>query len=197
MQILAVNFDPQAPTCPACKRRLHRHGHYARRKKGIPGIIPRWLCSGCHRTFSILPADLLPYRDLSCAEVQQGFDAWAFNQQPPASKPIAAALKSFLQPAIQAELQHSCGQLLEVPLASGQALWRGIRQFCSSVDKLLRWLGEHSGLSLLGRYACQRPVRRIPRTTMRDSSASFQTSVPHNFFFQDQPLQLLRSREFG
>ena len=196
MQILAANFDPQLPNCPACRHGLHRHGHYVRRREGSHRIIPRWFCRACHRTFSILPADLLPYRNLSCAELQDQFDRWAFEGKPPISRPAVAALRSFLAPALQLHLRHACGQLLDVPMAAGQVLWRGLRRLCSSVDTLLPWLAEHYGISLLGCYLCQRENGWSVRTPRGISSAAFQGSIPHTFSAPDGCIAPVHYPEF-
>lgn len=197
MQILAGHFDPRVPTCPACRRKLHRHGHYTRRRNGVTRPIPRWLCCGCYRTFSILPAELLPYRDVSCEDIQQGFDAWAFDHQSPESKSTASALKAFLEPTTQTQLRLACGQLLAAPLASGAALWRGMRRFCSTVEKLMRWLSANSGLSLLGRYDCQRLDRWSAPAARRASLTESRVEVPHTSRTPELPLRMLGSQEFA
>ena len=181
MQILAANFEPQLPKCPTCRRSLHRHGHYKRGGEGTPRIIPRWFCCTCRRTFSILPSDLLPYRSLSCAELQAQFDRWAFEDQPPTSRPVVAALRSFLVPALQLDLRHAGGQLLDVPMAAGQELWRGLRRCCSSVATLLSWLAKHHRTSLLGRYVCQRENGWKVRTSAGISWAAGLHTIPHTF----------------
>jgi hypothetical protein len=195
VQLLATNFDSKQPMCPLCQRRLHRHGHYLRRKKGR--IIPRWLCSPCQRTFSILPPDLLPYRDFSCGELQDEFDRWAFEDCSPASKPAASALRSFLEPTMQRDLQLACGQLLDIPLAVGKELWRGLRRFCPSAEGLLGWLVDHSGLSLLGRYVCHQESRRNLRTPRSLSAAALNSTIPHNFPFPNHTMAPAPGHGFG
>lgn len=195
MQLLAVNFNANRPNCPACQGRLHRHGHYARRRRGQ--IIPRWFCIPCQRTFSILPSDLLPYRGLSCAELQNQFDRWAFEDHSLTSTAAVAALRSFLEPKVQRELQHACGQLLDEPRAQGQALWRGIRRFCPSVGDLLRWLANQSGLSLLGRYVCHRESADNGRTAGWMFGATVKATIPHNFSFPNHMMAPSPGHGFG
>ena len=185
MQILAACFDPQLPKCTACDHRLHRHGHYTRRRDGTLRTIQRWFCHPCRRTFSILPPDLLPYRNLTCAELQDQFDRWAFEDRLPTSRPAVAALESFLAPALQQDLRHASGQLLDVPMAAGQALWCSLRRCCSSLATMLCWLFEHHRVSLLGRYVCQRENGWSVRIPRRNFSAAFQCSIPHTFSAPD------------
>ena len=181
MPILATNFEPQLPKCPACRGPLHRHGHYKRGREGTHRIIPRWFCCTCRRTFSILPSDLLPYRSLSCAELQAQFDGWAFEEKPPTSRPAVAALQTFLAPTLQLDLRHAAGQLLEVPMAAGQVLWRSLRRCWSSVATLLSWLAKHHRTSLLGRYVCQRENGWKAQTPSAIARSSARYSIPHTF----------------
>jgi len=181
MQILASNFDSQKPQCPTCRRGLHRHGRYARQVQTRKETIPRWLCPRCCKTFSILPRGLLPYRRLSCLELQEAFDRWAFDGQPPRTKPSLAALESWQDPLLRKGLQHVCGQLLNATLESGQALWQGLRRCFSSVQRLVEWMAAHYDRSLLGRYVCQGMYGWSRPRPSGNSVAPFQLSIPHTF----------------
>jgi hypothetical protein len=124
---------------------------------------------------------LLPYRRISCLEIQEAFDHWAFDNQPPMTKSSLAALRSWLDPLSRRDLQHVCGQLLDATLESGQALWRGLRHSFSSVERLVEWLAVHCQRSLLGRYICQgMDGWRRPRS-VGNSATPFQLSIPHTF----------------
>ena len=180
MQLLAANFSPEHAKCTACHGRLHRHGHYARRRKPEQRI-PRWFCRRCHCTFSILPADGLPYRNLSCSELQKEFDGWAFEERAPATKPAAAALRRFLKPSRQLELQHVFGQWIEEAAATGQALWRGMRRCIASVEALLPWLADRGAPSLLGSYVCQREAQSNRRAAPLVPSPPSPPTIPHTF----------------
>ena len=194
MQILWSHFDPQNPSCPTCGRRLHRHGHYGRRAQGAGASIPRWFCPGCRRTLSILPRGLLPYRKLCCTELQEALDHWAFDNQPPPTKPARAALRDWLDPAWQTDLQHLCGQLLEAPLKSGQALWRGLRRCFASVEGLVEWLTAHYRCSLLRRYACQGPDRQSSQRPKGNGHTWLLQAVPHTFPSLDPATVRARNR---
>jgi hypothetical protein len=194
MQILWSQFDSQKPTCPTCGRRLHRHGRYGRRAQGAGASIPRWFCPGCRRTLSILPRGLLPYRKLRCADLQDAFDHWAFDDQPPPTKPARAALRDWLNPAWQRDLHHLCGQLVEAPLKSGQALWRGLRRCFASAEGLAEWLTAHYRCSLLGRYACQGPDRQSSQRPKAIGRPWLPHAIPHTFSFLNPAAALARIR---
>lgn len=175
MQILTSHREPE---CPTCRRKLHRHGHYVRTAKGTRTPIQRWFCPRCCRTVSVLPGGLLPYCNLSCAELQAAFDAWGFEDQMPTSRAAVRALGRFLQPALQNDLRHGCGQLLEAALDGGQALWRGLRRSFCSAERLVHWLNAYLGRSLLGRYACQRKDAWTARTHQASSSSGLRNAIP-------------------
>ena len=197
MQILAASFDTQTPKCPTCHHVLHHHGHYMRGRKGDKRSIARWFCPRCRRTFSILPRGLLPYRSVTCAELQDAFDHWAFDNRSPDARSALSALRSFLDPRHQGDLRHVFGQLLEASLETGQALWRGLRRCFGSAEEALRWLAVHTQHSLLGHYACQGPHGWSARTAKEQPATSLRYAIPHTFASQDPSLRLpeaLRAR---
>jgi hypothetical protein len=149
--------------------------------QGTKETIPRWLCPRCCKTFSILPRRLLPYRRLSCLDLQEAFDRWAFDNLPPRPKSSLAALRRWLDPRLQEELQHTCGQMLDAALESAQALWRGLRHCFNSVEGLVEWLAAHYQCSLLGRYACHGTDGWSRPRPLGNSEPAFRRPIPHTF----------------
>src|SRR5688572_21193422 len=84
---------PECPVdCPLCrgKGKVHRHSHYER--YGSPEgaerqRVQRYICVRCRRTLSVLE-DLLPYRALSVAVVEEFFNAKAPSGRGPPDVPV-------------------------------------------------------------------------------------------------------------
>ena len=70
------------PGCPNCGGDgcLIGHGCYLRKAKGEEGVyliwIKRWFCKICHRTLSVIPNFLLPYRHYLVQIVQAVVEAF-------------------------------------------------------------------------------------------------------------------------
>ena len=75
------------PGCPWCggKGGLIGHGYYQRKAKGEDQAyfvwIKRWFCKSCHRTLSVIPNFLLPYRHYLVKMIQAVVAAFYEREQ--------------------------------------------------------------------------------------------------------------------
>ena len=156
---------PKCPSvCPLCRQshRIHRHGYYSRYRSMNDTQrvkVPRFLCIGCGRTWSVLPDDMLPYRALSTGLVEKYFDArFSSGSDPPVTERERACLeraeKKFLQR--NAPLAVALGQMLTSIEPSAKQLWQRMRRI-GHLDKILQFLAEKFNTSLLGDYKCLEP----------------------------------------
>ena len=125
--------------------------------------MQRYLCPPCGHTVSVLPPNRLPYRPLEVERLQAHFDAQAevSSGLDPPPEPIEAgclqrAWKRFLTRVDP--LKDAFGQMLPAALPSARQLWRQLRQGVGSAEQMLRFLALCCKRSLLGDYACLRPV---------------------------------------
>ena len=157
--------------CPrGCPGMVHRHGCYQRyadpagaKKEDEQECIQRYLCRPCRLSFSVLPAHRLPYRPIRAERLQGDFDRRAGIQTQGLDPPPRIVEAGCLQRAWSAlaarvnTLKNAFGQLVSSTVSDGLSLWRILRQSFDSVPKMLRFLGEHHHISLLGNYLCVRP----------------------------------------
>ena len=149
---------------------VHRHGCYQRyadpagaKEKDEQERIQRYLCRPCRLSFSVLPAHRLPYRPIRAERLQGDFDRRAGIQTQGLDPPPRVVEAGCLQRAWSAlaarvnTLKNAFGQLVSSTVSDGLSLWRILRQSFDSVPKMLRFLGEHHHISLLGNYLCVRP----------------------------------------
>lgn len=167
IQVRADSFKGDRPSCPrGCPGRLHRHGSYRRYQKPTGEQkfpVQRYLCLPCGHTVSVLPSHRLPYRPLEVPRLQAHFDGQAelSSGLDPPPEPIEAgclqrAWKRFLTRV--KVLQDAFGQRLPAALSTGQQLWSQLRQGVGSAEQMLEFLARACKRSLLGDYACLRPV---------------------------------------
>lgn len=91
------NSATNSPPCPdvaCCKHAtLHRLASYERFKFDpvsldfIRVTVQRWICKACGSTYSVIPKDMLPYRQIPVSVMEQGMDhfAAAKSKPPPAA----------------------------------------------------------------------------------------------------------------
>lgn len=126
-------------------------------------MVPRFLCSSCRLTISILPAYLLPYRHIHVSR----FEAFADRQagvgqkpDPPPDEPDATALRrAWARFAMRlAALRFCFGQLIASGVNDQAQLWIAMRQAKQSLAGILLFLARSHNTSLLGDYLCLRPA---------------------------------------
>lgn len=144
---------------------MHGHGSYSRyagcsSQERIK--IPRFLCTGCGRTISVLPNHLLPYRHVHVARFEAFADCQAGVGQgpdPPPDKPEAGALRrGWARFSVRVgTLRDYFGQLIASGVTIPSELWIALRQAKQSLKQILLFLAETHKASLLGDYRCLRP----------------------------------------
>jgi hypothetical protein len=145
---------------------VHRHGFYWRfcKPTGKERFrMQRFLCPRCGHTVAVLPGTRLTYRPLEVDRLQGFFDTQAevrCGLDPPPG-PIEAgcldrAWNRFLTRVNV--LQDTFGQMLPAGPHTGAQLWKELRLAVGSAEAMLRFLARSCKRSLLGDYACLRPV---------------------------------------
>ena len=145
---------------------MHRHGCYKRyqKPKGAEKFpVQRYLCERCGHTVSVLPAYRLPYRPLEVERLQGGFDAQAgvgTGLDPPPEAIEAGCLQRAWNRFLTRVtiFKDAFGQTLPSELHTARQLWKELRRGVGSAEDMLRFLARHCKRSLLGDYACLRPV---------------------------------------
>lgn len=145
---------------------VHRHGcylRYADPEGTLKERIQRYLCPPCGLTFSVLPADRLPYRPVRAERLQEDFDQRAGIQTRGLDPPPRVVEAGCLQRAWSAltkrvaTLKDAFGQQVQSSISDGISFWASLRQSFDSVPRILCFLSEHHRISLLGNYRCLRP----------------------------------------
>ena len=164
MQLRASSVRGERPVCPLDRgHRVHGHGIY-KRYQSVTGSekrrIPRWRCTVCGLTISVLPDEMLPYRALGVALVQAWFDAVLRGRGPPAVREIE---RGCCQRALRRYTTHipslnsALGQMVTAIKPSASELWSVLRSL-GDLPEILRYLAERFKISLLGSYRCLRPA---------------------------------------
>ena len=125
--------------------------------------MQRFLCPRCGHTVAVLPGTRLTYRPLEVDRLQGFFDTQAevrCGLDPPPG-PIEAgcldrAWNRFLTRVNV--LQDTFGQMLPAGPHTGAQLWKELRLAVGSAEEMVRFLAQSCKRSLLGDYACLRPV---------------------------------------
>jgi len=150
----------QPEVCGGCAGRdcFHRHGTYERYVEEMLRKVARFLCLLCHKTTSVLPAFVLPYRATLVKDVDDYFLA---DESERPHKSRADMLRRYWREwcAHWPTLQRQSGWPPVRPLArEPQAYWQQLRRAAGSIaGAQVRLIGRY-GLSLLRRYACHRAV---------------------------------------
>jgi hypothetical protein len=160
---------------PQCQGRLHRHGFYSRYADpdGQERFkVPRYCCTHCRLTTSVLEDDRLPYRSVRAPELEAAFDrkSQVGDASPPTplSPPVSEKKSGCFDRAWTAWNRNSrhiaalFGHLLS-RRASEEAVqcWRSLRK-TFSLEPMLARLGRDFKTSLLRDYLCLQPGRARP-----------------------------------
>lgn len=150
--------------CPLCagRQRLHRHGTY-RRYRGVEGgevqEVQRYVCPRCGRTWSVIPAGMMPYRSLEVARFEALTDArfglaGGGARPPPATENENECIRRALK-KLSKRIPLLCGFFGQtLPVLGGTdsgGFWRALRELGSTEGILVR-LARDFKSSLLGCY---------------------------------------------
>jgi hypothetical protein len=159
--------DHPRPCCHVDpSHKVYAHGFYQRLANYLTALVAvhlnirRWLCVTCGRTFSVLPADVLPYRQVSVSAVEKHFDAQANEVTPPAATVLKEGClkRAWHRFTLRlSALADDLGQLMQrADLADAKHFWRGLRRW-GNLEEILRVMGADFQTSLLQDYLCLRP----------------------------------------
>jgi transposase-like protein len=163
MQIRQSSFTGDRPPCPQSPaHRVHGHGCYDRfancndhQRQGIP----RFLCTRCGRTISVLPDQMLPYRAASVKLVQEHFDAGADQTAPPAvtEKEKGCLVRAWLSFSKHVTVLGAVlGQMIKPVKPNATELWKQLKQQ-GNLEVILLRLAHPFNTSLLRDYRCLQP----------------------------------------
>ena len=167
MQLRKSSLRGGRPVCPFDpNHKVHCHDQYTRYancdgKNPLIVVILRFLCVCCHRTLSVLPDDLLPYRAVPVPLVEKHFDALANGTPKPAAtekekgclKRAWASFSGRIEPLIAL-----LGQMIRPVKPCAATLWCQLRQW-GNLPAILAQLAEPFKTSLLGDYRCLKSWR--------------------------------------
>ena len=167
MQIRKSSIKGDRPLCAVdARHKVHYHCWYDRYAdcdtKSLKVIILRFLCVRCHRTISVLPDELLPYRAVPMKLVEKHFDAQANGTpEPPATENEKGCLKRAWARFRQrvAPLSATLGQMIQAVKPTAAQLWNQLRRQGNLAAILLK-LAQPFNTSLLHDYLCLRPCCR-------------------------------------
>lgn len=125
--------------------------------------MQRFLCVICGHTVSVLPGGRLTYRPLQVERLERFFDTQAgirCGLDPPPGLVEAGCLQRAWDRLLTRvnTLRESFGQLLPSELHTAPQFWKELRRSVGSAEQMLRFLARSCKRSLLGDYACLRPV---------------------------------------
>jgi len=169
MQVYAASLEAgQRPCagqeCPRCagRQRWHRHGTY-RRYRGVEGAevqdVQRYLCPRCGRTWSVIPAGMMPYRSLEVGRLEELADerlgmTGGGARPPPATENENGCIRRALK-KLSKRIPLLCGFFGQtLPVLGGTDIggfWRALREVGSTEGILVR-LARDFKSSLLGCY---------------------------------------------
>ena len=161
MQLRQSQLKEGRPICPSdSNHRVHAHGRYERNK--TPDDVetfevPRFICTQCGLTFSVLPDDVVPYRPISTQLLESGLDCAFLDKDPP---PLTENEKGCLKRACQSFIQNipfltdTLGQIIKTTHPSAAQLWQELRELSGTMSEILLYLAALFKVSLLGMYRC-------------------------------------------
>jgi hypothetical protein len=152
---------------PGCTGLLHHHGSYSRyaSPEGEEQFaVPRYCCTRCGLTTSVLPEERLPYRSLTTTEVEEEFDRR--SQELPAAAPPRSEKKGGCFDRAWTAWQRNSRRLVELvglgldrsALDGASQAWRALREGGSSLPGILAELWLRFKTSLLRDYRCLKPT---------------------------------------
>lgn len=160
MQFRAAQLTGDRPVCPSDPTHIvHAHGSYERAKtpdEKEPIIVRRFNCTQCSYTFTVIPDDAIPYRPVSTALLEKGFESAFSGKDPP---PLSEKEKGCLKRAIQSFMKNIpfltniLGQIVETTRPSAAGLWKELRKL-GDLKTILLYLARHFKTSLLKDYRC-------------------------------------------
>lgn len=163
MQLRQSSVRGDRPECPTSRHhRVHSHGRYKRYRKADGSgkePVPRWLCTVCGSTISVLPDTRLPYRSVGVVLIEAWLDASFRGRAPPTATEkekgcLNRAMRRFLQRI--PSLSEVLGQMLQIIRPTATQLWIGLRKL-GKLGEILRFLADDFKTSLLGDYRCLQP----------------------------------------
>jgi hypothetical protein len=171
MQIpeLALNGLDRPRQCKHCgntEKMLHRHGPYPR-YANVEGaekvLVQRFLCPVCHKTMSIIPKTMLPYRCMPTPRLEVLFDErfdffseGGRRPRPPPARELERGCLLRAHDSLQKHylpLCHVLGQ--RIPIRAQQsvdAFWKAIRTKLGGLEDILLYLWKNFKTSLLRDY---------------------------------------------
>jgi len=151
--------------CGGCLK-LHRNGTYSRFRK-VDGqwecAIQRFRCSGCNRTWSVIPVDMFPRRSIEVSRFEQLLDnLFALTgggaRPPPATEKEEGCIRRACK-VLSKRIPFLCGLLgQQMPLGASADtgfFWRALREL-GPTEEILARLARDFKTSLL---ACYRSLR--------------------------------------
>jgi hypothetical protein len=141
---------------------LQKHGSYIR-YRGPEGArhvkVIRYICPRCRRTWSVIPAGMMPYRSLEVARFEELTDerlelAGGDARPPPATEKEEGCIRRACK-VLSKRIPFLCGLFgQQMPLLEGKDIcgfWRAVRKLSSTEEILVR-LARDFKTSLLGCY---------------------------------------------
>ena len=159
---------------PECNGRLHGHGRYLRHIDPDGDecfAVPRYCCTRCGLTISVLVDSRLPYRPVAAEELEAAFDRKGqviSSMAPPvAARPPPSEKKSGCFDRAWTAWNRNSRQIAELlghlltRSASEDAAqcWRSLRE-TFNIAEILSILWTRFKTSLLKDYRCLKPVQR-------------------------------------
>lgn len=151
--------------CPRCGTvgSLRRHGVYRRGITGALGqilsvLVARFLCLGCRRTVSYLPAFALSYRLVQTSTVEAFLDGELDRRDVQTWQTLLPCYgRAMARYAAELFRLVGCGLGRKRPLA--QNLWPWLKAACGSLAAATRQLVTVFQITLFKRYQCHQPAR--------------------------------------
>ncbi len=142
----------QCPHCQGCAR-PHKHGGYYR-WRGMTGgrkeFVQRYICPLCRRTWSVLPAGMMPYSRMETARLEQLLDerlevTGGGARPPPADESEKACIRRALK-RLSERIPLLCGLLGQQSKRSGERLPSGSPKGERSESNARAWKQGHPRL---------------------------------------------------
>src|SRR5215207_8828808 len=167
MQVRQSEFRKEKGCLQAeCGGALHGHGHYQRYASPDGQecfAVPRYCCTRCRLTTSVLEDSRLPYRSVEVDELEANFER---RSEGDAAPPMSEKKSGCFDRAWTAWNRNSrhiaelLGLLLDhTALNSAAECWRALRK-ASRIQPMLARLWRCFKTSLLGDYRCLKPGTR-------------------------------------